>query len=183
MNPGTKLVTADDLWQLPENGRHYDLVKGELQPMAPAGGEHGGVTIYLTVPLGYHVDVQDQGVVLAAETGFILERDPDTVRGADIAFVRKDRIPAGGLPKSYIPFAPDLAVEVVSPNDTMEEVEEKVVEWLTAGTKAVWVVLPKQRIIKVYRTPTSVRILTVNDELDGEDVVPGFRLPVNRVFR
>jgi Uma2 family endonuclease len=182
MDQMTKLVTADDLWQMPGNGRYYELVKGELHPMPPSGGEHGEVTINLTGPMWTHATVQDLGRLVAAETGFVLARDPDTVRGSDIAFIRKDRIPAGGLPKKFIPFAPDVAVEVVSPTDRMEDVEEKVAEWLAAGTTLVWVVVPKRRIIKVYRTLTNVKILTDKDELDGEDVMPGFRLPVARVF-
>lgn len=182
MDQMTKLMTADDLWQMPGNGRYYELVKGELRSMPPSGGEHGEVTINLTGPMWTHATTEDLGKIVAAETGFVLVRDPDTVRGSDIAFIRKDRIPAGGLPKKYIPFAPDVAVEVVSPTDRMAEVEEKVAEWLAAGTKLVWVVLPKRRVIKVYRSITDVTILTDKDELDGGDVMPGFRLPVARVF-
>ena len=151
--------------------------------MPPAGGEHGDVTMNLSAPMWTHAKTQQLGKVLAAETGFILVRDPDTVRGADIAFVHKDRIPAGGIPRKFVPFAPDVAVEVVSPSDRMEAVEEKVGEWLAAGTKLVWVVLPRQRQIKVYRSPTDVTILTDKDELDGGAVMPGFRLPVAQVFQ
>jgi Uma2 family endonuclease len=183
MGSGIQLMTADDLWNLPSDGQRHELVKGELRTMPPSGGEHGARTNYVNVPLGAYVDDQDLGIVVAAETGFLLHRDPDTVRAPDVAFIRKDRIPPGSLPKKYIPFPPDLAVEVVSPSDTMEEVEEKVAEWLDAGTRLVWVVLPRRRIIKVYRSSTEVTILTDKDELDGQDVVPGFRLPVARVFR
>jgi Uma2 family endonuclease len=182
MNQTTKLMTVDELWRMPENGRYYELVKGELHPMPPSGGEHGDVTMNLSAPMWTHATVQDLGKVVAAETGFVLERDPDTVRGSDIAFIRKDRIPAAGLPKKYIPFAPDVAVEVVSPTDSLKKVEEKVAEWLAAGTKLVWVVMPKRRVIKVYRSMTDVTILTDKDELDGGDVMPGFHLPVAQVF-
>jgi Uma2 family endonuclease len=182
MSQMTKLMTADELWQMPGNGRYYELVKGELRPKPPSGGQHGEVTMNLTGPMWTHATTEDLGKIVAAETGFVLLRDPDTVRGSDIAFIRKDRIPAGGLPKKFIPFAPDVAVEVVSPTDRMVEVEEKVAEWLAAGTKLVWVVLPTRRIIKVYRSTTDVTILTDKDELDGGDVMPGFRLPVARVF-
>jgi Uma2 family endonuclease len=130
-----------------------------------------------------YAKTQQLGKVLAAETGFILVRDPDTVRGADIAFVHKDRIPVSGIPKKFVPFAPDVAVEVVPPSDRMEAVEEKVGEWLATGTRLVWVVLPRQRQIKVYRSPTEVTILTDKDELDGADVMPGFRLPVAQLFQ
>jgi Uma2 family endonuclease len=179
----TKLLTADDLWNMPHHGGRNELVKGELRPMSPAGGEHGAVIMYIAVPMGYYAEERDQGIVLASDTGFIVRRNPDTVRAADAAFVRKDRIPPGGLPVQFIPFAPDLAVEVMSPWDTMPELEEKVQDWLAAGTKLVWLVLPKRRVIKVYRSPADVTILTEKDELDGEDVLPGFRLPVAKVFR
>jgi len=182
MDQMAKLLTADDLWRMPGNGRNYELVKGELHPLPPAGGEHGDLTMNLGAPMWNHASMHDLGKVVAAETGFIVAFDPDTVRGADIAFIRKERIPADGLPKKFIPFAPDVAVEVVSPHDVMEEVEDKVAEWLAAGTKRVWVVLPRQRLIKVYRSLTDVTILTDKDELDGEDIMPGFRLPVARVF-
>jgi Uma2 family endonuclease len=181
MSVASGLFTADDLWNMPD-GKHYELVKGGLHYMPPAGGEHGEVTVNLTGPMWSHAKTHELGKVLAAETGFVLMRDPDTVRGADIAFVHKDRIPAGGIPRKFIPFAPDVAVEVVSPSDRMEEVEQKVGEWLAAGTKLVWVVVPKLRVIKVYRSLTDVTILTEKDELDGGEVMPGFRLLVSQVF-
>jgi Uma2 family endonuclease len=183
MEQMTKLVTADNLWNMPDHGGRNELVNGELRPMSPAGGEHGAVIMYIAVPMANHADEHDQGIVLASETGFILRRSPDTVRAADAAFVRKDCIPAGGIPVQFIPFAPNLAVEVMSPWDTMPELEEKVLEWLAAGTKLVWLVLPKRRVIKVYRSRTDVTVLTDKDDLDGEDVLPGFRLPVARIFR
>jgi Putative restriction endonuclease len=121
MEQMTKLVTADDLWNMPDHGGRNELVNGELRPMSPAGGEHGAVIMYIAVPMANHAEEHDQGIVLASETGFILRRSPDTVRAADAAFVRKDRIPAGGIPVQFIPFAPNLAVEVMSPWDTMPE--------------------------------------------------------------
>src|SRR6266545_2853554 len=179
MNPITTApLTADDLWKLPRDGQRRELVKGELRTMPPAGFDHGAVGINLSTPLDQHVRAHQLGVVVAAETGFLLARDPDTVRGADLAFVRRERIPATGRPRSYWPGAPDLAVEVVSPNDTVFEVEEKVDEWLTAGTRLVWVVNPRRRTVTVYRAQTEVAVLAADGFLDGQDVVPGFRCRV-----
>src|SRR5262249_4638196 len=124
MSTATQLLTADDLWRLPQDGMRHELIRGELTNMPPAGAEHGVTTMNLSTPLDKHARTNDLGRVLAAETGFIIGRDPDTVRAADVAFVSKPRIPATGIPKKFFPGAPDLAVEVVSPSDTVSEVEE-----------------------------------------------------------
>jgi Uma2 family endonuclease len=181
MATAAKPISAEEFWQM-QNGQRCELIDGEVVYMAPAGGEHGGVTINLTGPVWVHVTDNDLGRLVAAETGFILRRNPDRVRAADLAFICKDRVPEGGLPKKFIPFAPDLATETVSPSDTMEEVEEKVLDWFKAGTRLVWVLIPKTRTVRVYRSPTDLTILTDQDELDGGDVLPGFRLPVARIF-
>lgn len=182
MSVTTELMTAEELFRMPDDGFRYELVKGELKRMAPAGGEHGAVTINLTSPLDVHVKANNLGVVLAAETGFKIERNPDTVRAPDIAFVRRERIPAEGIPKGYWPGPPDLAVEVISPNDTYEEVDEKVARWLAAGTAMVWVLNPRRRTITVHRSNGDITVLTESDELTGEDVVPGFCIRGAEIF-
>ena len=121
------------------------------------------------------------GVVLT-QGGFLLSRHPDTVRAPDIAFIHKHNFPAALPEDSFWPGAPDLAVEVVSPNDTIREIEERVRAWLEAGTKMVWVVNPKRRTVSVHRSATDPTTLTEKDELTGGDVVPGFRCRVRDVF-
>jgi Uma2 family endonuclease len=182
MNPTTTLLTADDLLALPKDGVRQELVKGELRTMPPAGFEHGAVGINLSTPLDQHVKRDHLGVVVAAETGFLLERDPDTVRAADIAFVRSERIAQFGVPKKYFPGAPDLAIEIVSPGDTINEVDEKVQTWLASGTTLVWVVNPRQKTVSVYHAHQHPAILTLDDYLEGLDVVPGFRIQVRDIF-
>jgi len=182
MSTTTELMTADDLLAMPDDGMRRELVKGELRTMPPTGGEHGVVTVNVTIPLGSYVKAHDLGVTFGAETGFKITSDPDTVRAPDFAFVRRERIPQTGIPKGYWPGAPDLAVEVVSPGDTYVEVDEKVEEWLSAGASAVWVVNPKRRTVTVCRASGEVIKLTENDELDGQDVVPGFRCRVAEIF-
>lgn len=137
MSTATQLLTAEDLWNMPDNGGHNELVRGELREMAPANFDHGGVTVNLTVALGYHVKKHKRGTVVAAETGFVLARSPDAVRAPDIAFVRKDRIPATGRPRKFWDGGPDLAVETLSPSETAAEVKAKVGDYLAAGTLAV----------------------------------------------
>ncbi len=120
MSTTAQKLTADDLWNLSRNGVRHELVQGELRTMPPSGGEHGVTVVNLTLPLGGHVKAGQLGLVFGAETGFLLARNPDTVRAPDIAFVRRERIPATGIPRAYWPGAPYLAVEIVSPGDTVE---------------------------------------------------------------
>ena len=119
----------------------------------------------------------------AAETGYILEFDPDTVRAPDVSFISRERLNAIGETDGYWPAAPDLAVEVISPNDRYADVEAKVLEWLDAGTRMVIVVNPRTRSVRVHRSPSDVVTLTVDHVIDGEDVVPGWSLVVSRIFR
>ncbi len=179
--PKIQLMTAEDLFWLSNDGKRRELVKGELREMPPASGRHGIYGGRLQVYLGHHVLTQKLGEVFLAETGFTIARAPDTVRGPDIAFVSQNRLP-DPLPDGYLPLAPDLAVEVVSPNDTKREVMDKIGEWLDAGVRLVWVVEFRKRTITVYRSRQQVRVLTEGDMLEGGDVVPGFSLPVRVVF-
>jgi Uma2 family endonuclease len=178
----TTVMTADELFSLPDDGQRHELVDGEHKIMAPAGSEHGSISAGLIERLSAHVRKRRLGRVFTSETGFLISRDPDTVRAPDAAFVRADRIPSGGLPKGFWPGAPDLAVEVISPSDTLEEVEEKVQQWLAAGSALVWVVNPKRRTVTVYASPRQATILAVDDELDGGEVVSGFRVRVGKIF-
>jgi Uma2 family endonuclease len=178
----TKPMTADDLLAMPDDDYRYELVKGELRKMPPAGSEHGEVAMDLAGPLHQYVKEHNLGKVYAAETGFKLESDPDTVRAPDIAFVSRERVKQTGRPKGFWPGAPDLAVEVVSPGDTVSEVEEKVAEWLAGGASMVWVVSPKLHTVTVYRSLTDIVTLTEKDKLDGADVVPGFQMNMSEIF-
>jgi Uma2 family endonuclease len=122
------------------------------------------------------------GETFLPDTGFLLSRDPDTVRAPDISFIRKDHLPAEPPEDAFWPGPPDLAVEVVSPGDTFREVAEKVEAWLAAGAMMVWVVDPQWRTVSVHRPAAELRTLTEKDELGGEDVLPGFRCRVGEIF-
>jgi Uma2 family endonuclease len=129
-----------------------------------------------------HVEAHNLGTVYAAETGFQLAQDPDTVRAPDVAFVSRQRLAAVEETEGYWPGAPDVAVEVISPSDRYTDVEDKVVEWLEAGSRMVIVVNPRQRAVTVYHSRTDIIRLTEEDTLEGGDVVPGWQLPIREVF-
>jgi Uma2 family endonuclease len=179
----TKPVTADELQEMQDDTHRYELVKGELRMAPPPGSEHGEITMNLAAPLHQHVKSKKLGVVYAAETGFKLESDPDTVRAPDIAFVREERVQQAGPSTGYLSGAPDLVVEVLSPSDRTIEVEDKVAAWLGGGAQLVWVVSPKLHTVTVYRSLTDIVTLTKKDTLDGGNVVPGFQLLISQIFR
>ena len=175
-------MTAEELAALPDDGYRYELVAGEVRRMPPAGFEHGGVAMELGSRLATFVRDHGLGQVVAAETGFLLGRDPDTVRAPDAAFVRADRIPPPAQRRGFPPLAPDLVVEIVSPSDRPGQVAEKVAEWLRAGCRLVWVVYPTERLVEVHREDGTAAFLRGDDALDGGDVVPGFTLPLPTLF-
>jgi Uma2 family endonuclease len=182
MDTTKTLTTAAELLTMPEDGCRYELVKGELRRMPPAGSEHGVIVMNCGLLLGQFVKANSLGVVFCAETGFKLASNPDTVRAPDLAFVRRERIPEDGIPKDFWPGSPDLAVEVISPGDGYTGVEEKVNDWLDAGTRMVVVVKPRPRIVTVYRSHTDIARLAESDSLSGDEVVPGFTCRVSELF-
>jgi Uma2 family endonuclease len=145
MTVGQRPVTAEELLRTPDDGLRRELVRGEVRKMAAAGNVHGRTAMNVSTPLDQHVRTNGLGVVFAAETGFKIFDNPDTVRVPDTAFVRQERIEAVGETEGYWPGAPDLAVEVVSPNDRFAEVEEKVTDWLAAGTRMMLIANPRAR--------------------------------------
>jgi Uma2 family endonuclease len=176
------LLTADDLLRLPDDGQRHELVRGELRTMAPAGFEHGFIAGRAFKLMSMHVDAHGLGCVLAAETGFRISRNPDTVRAPDVAFVAAERLPRGRLPTAYGEMAPDLVVEVVSPSDTAGEIQEKIYDWLGAGVRVALVLYPSTRSVAVYRSLRQVQVLTQDEQLDLDDVLPGFRCSVRDFF-
>ena len=149
--------------------------------MAPPGGEHGDIASIIDGSLGVHVRRHRLGRTLV-DTGFLLATNPDTVRAPDVSFISRERPEAARRIRGFIPGAPDLAVEVISPNDLYTEVAEKVAEYLAHGARMVLVVNPRRPEVAVHRPGQPVRLLTVDDVIDGEDVVPGWTLPVRELF-
>ena len=175
-------ITAEQLLRMPDNGMRRELVLGELREMAPAGNVHGRIAMKVGWRLAQHVETNNLGVVYAAETGFILARNPDTVRTPDAAFVRLEVVEAMRGVRGFLSCAPDLAIEVISPSDTYAEVQEKVIEWLEAGCRMVVTIDPRRRIVTVYRSRHDIEILTEEDTLSGGDVVEEWELPLSVLF-
>jgi Uma2 family endonuclease len=176
------LMTAEDLLRLNLPTKRTELVRGVLVVREPAGYEHGEVAARLMLAIGNYVEAHGLGRVLAAETGFALARNPDTVRAPDVAFISAARVPHPP-PRGFAELAPDLAVEVLSPDDRPGEVLQKVADWLTAGTRLVWVVDPIRALARVYRADGTESLLGETDALLGEDVLPGFAYELGAVFR
>jgi Uma2 family endonuclease len=180
-------LTAKDLFRLPseltEDGC-YELLEGKLYKMPPPGPRHGEVTLNIGVILRSFVRVRELGRVMVGDPGFILRRDPDSVRGPDVAYVSYERHPANeDLPSRYIELAPDLAVEVVSPSQTRTYVDEKAAAWLAAGVITVWVVDPRTNQVAVHRAGQAPTVLSSDDTLDGSPALPGFTCRVAEFFR
>ena len=178
----TTHVTAEELLKMPADGFRYELVRGELRRMAPAGYGHGVFAMSIGISLGAYVKANNLGEVCAAETGFRLGTDPDHIRAPDTAFVRRERVEQIVDRSVFFPGAPDIAVEVISPNDLYTDVDEKVADWLDAGALVVILVDPRRRVVKVHRSITDIAVLTERDALDVDDVVPGWQMPISEIF-
>jgi len=178
--PSHAVLTAEELLGLSLSGKRTELVRGQLLVREPAGYQHGDVAARLLVAVGTFVLERSLGRVFAAETGFTLARHPDTVRAPDVAFISTARLP-DPPPRGFAELAPDLAAEVLSPDDRPGEILEKVADWLKAGTRLVWVVDPLRLTARVYRADGSESMLNITDVLQGEDVLPGFECPLHSV--
>ncbi len=175
----THTLTADQFARI-GGERPCELIDGVVHEMTPAGYDHGWIAGNLHVLIGQHAMAKKLGRVCAAETGFLLARDPDTVRAPDVSFVRAERSQAAE--PGYFRGAPDLAVEVVSPHDRVQDINDKVRAWLDAGTRLVWVIWPSTRSVSVHRSATTVETLAQTATLDGDQVLPGFSCRVGEIF-
>ena len=171
------ITTAEQLLKAQDIGP-CELVLGELRTMIPPGFEHARIAVNLSTPIDIHVRAHGLGAVVS-ELGFVLARDPDTVRAPDVAFVRAERVvPTSG----YFEGAPDLAIEVLSPDDRPGYVREKVAEWIDGGARIVWVVDPRARTLTVHQAGTQPLVLAEADTLHGDELLPGFELAVEAIF-
>ena len=176
----TRPMTADELLYMRDDGFRYELVRGELRKMPFASRLHGIYAMSIGTSLGLHVKANRLGETYAAGTGF--ELSPDHVRAPDASFVRAKRADAVSDADGFFPGPPDLAVEVVSPDDLYMDVEEKIADWLDAGTPAVVVANPSGRKVEIRRSTKDVVILNEGDVLEVQDVVPGWRMAVAEIF-
>ena len=178
--PPPQLMTADELLQARIPDKHVELVRGVLVVREPPGLRHGRIAIELGSRLADHVRRGSLGRVYV-ESGFHLASDPDTVRGPDIAFISQGRVPEPE-PAGYAALAPDLVVEILSPGDRPGEVLAKVADWLSGGTRLVWVVDADRRVARVYRADGTESVLSAEEALLGEDVLPEFSCPLEAIL-
>ena len=173
-------MTADEYLAMGDIGPS-ELIRGELVLRSPAGFHHGCIASNIVWVLGDFAKSMKVGKVSTAGAGFLIARNPDTVRAPDVAFVRTERIPPGGQ-KKFFEGPPDLAVEVLSPDDRSSEVNAKIHDWLQAGCVQVWVVDPQTKSVMVYRSTREASIFTQEETLAAPDLLPGFSLPVAEIF-
>jgi Uma2 family endonuclease len=175
-------MTAEELMQLPRGYYRAELINGELIKMPLPKVPHGRTAAHLGAPLMQFVWDHDLGEVFINDTGFQLTWNPDTVLGPDIAFISKERLQEAGEVKGYWQGPPDLAVEVLSPGDRLGKVNRKVSRWFSFGTVQVWIVDPKHSTVTVYRSPSEATTFSGSDHLESPDLLPGFRISLDRIF-
>jgi len=178
----TQYVTADELFNMPDNGGRYELVRGELREMSPAGARHGNVGYKIGLILGAHIEANRLGMGYCAETGFRLASNPDTVLAPDFAFVVAERAAVFGDVISFLPGPPDLAVEVISPSQSYTDIEEKTLTYLEHGTRVVVLADPDKRRLVIRRPDQKPVILGEADRFELTDLLPGFSTVVKSFF-
>jgi len=176
-----QLVTAERFWRMPETNMRRDLVRGEMIEAMPPGGQHGAIASELNAQLRTWVKAGPKGCV-GVESGFILTRNPDTVRSPDVFYVRADRIPETGIPEGFWELAPDLAVEVVLSSESAADVRDKVRDYLAAGTQLMWVIYPRSREVIVHTPDGLAKTYSQHDQLTNFEVLPDFTCVVASLF-
>ena len=177
-----KLLTAEDLIRLYSEGIRGELIQGEFCETMSAGVTHGKVVINVAGELRSFVRPRRLGSLMGSDTGILLERDPDTVREPDIAYISAEKMPIGAEVPGYSEVVPDLVVEIASPSDTSQQVEEKARMWLSYGVRLVWTMHPATRTVNVYPDSGARITLAEGEALDGGDVLPCFSWEVSDIF-
>lgn len=183
MSTATHLISATEFFHSPNSGGHTELVRGEVITMNPPGPRHGQLCSRIDRMVGGYVESQDLGHVLVNDTGIITSRNPDSVRGADVAFFSYGRLPRGPLPDEYHDVVPELVFEILSPSDRWSDVLQKVAEYLQAGVVLVCVVDPRQCKVHVYRADAETVTLSGEQNLVLPEVFGDFAIPLSDLFR
>lgn len=175
------ITTAEGLLNAPEDLGPCELVRGELIMMSPGKGRHGAVGARITKLLAGYVDTNALGIVFDSSAGYVVSRTPDTVREPDVSFLTTESLKGQDL-DAFLEGAPDLAVEVLSPSNTAAEMRDKMADYFDAGCRVAWIVDPLRRSVVVHRIDAGPAILTEDDTLTEEELLPGFSLPVRDIF-
>lgn len=175
-------MTIEEFAAIDEPGR-FDLIRGEVFSMPPAGGEHGAINSKLNRRIGIFVEEHGLGETYTPDTGFILSRSPDTILSPDFSFVRQENVLPREDQRGFLEIAPDLVIEVLSPSDTLSDATTKVMEYLDAGVRLVWLADPADHTVTVYTPDRRARVYREDDHIDGGDVLPGFSIAVADIFR
>lgn len=178
--PKEKIITGHELAKMPHAER-YELVAGRLHPVSPTQRKHGKVEGLIYSAIAGVVLAQDLGEVMVGEVGVYTQRDPDTVRGADVLFISHARLARLG-DDAFLDVAPELVVEVLSPYDRWTDVREKIEEYFDAGVESVWIADPGRRELHIFQSPAVVTVLTASDQLENISLLPGLDIPVARLF-
>jgi len=178
-----KVWTDAEFMALNRDGHRYEIVNGELIDMGNSGAKHGYVCSILMILLGGYVHIQKLGAMFDSSTAFKMKSG--NKRSPDVSFMAKERLQGlEELPDGFLEGAPDLAVEILSPSNTVAEIHDKLVEYFENGSRLVWVINPKEKYVLVYRSSQEPdRLLKSVDSLDGEEIVSGFTLPVAELFQ
>jgi Uma2 family endonuclease len=179
----TALMTAEELMQLPDDGFRYELVNGELEKMPPPGHPHGRIAFRLSLYVGQYILEHRLGEGFATDTGFKLTSNPDTVLAPDFAFVTKERFREGKDTEGYWIGPPDLAVEVLSPSDRPGKINKQIARWFSFGARQIWLVDPKRCTVTVYRSPSDTTVFSEHEDLEADDILPGFRISLEKIFK
>lgn len=175
-----RLFTGEELAAMRDVGP-CELVNGRVVPITPTGDDHGAIEANIAAELRAYVRDRNLGKVRSGEVGIYVRRNPDTVRAADVLFISHDRY-AQRTSSVFLDVAPELIVEILSPSDSWTEVTQKLREYFAIGVRLVWVADPGARMIYAYRSLTDIREFTENGVLPGDDILPGFSVPVARLF-
>ncbi len=175
----SKLITGEELLAMGDIGP-CELIDGRIVAMSPTGGKHAIIESILTTELTNFVRVRGIGRVLGGEAGIYTRRNPDRIRGADIAFVSQERSPASW--EGFLDCAPDLIVEIMSPDNRWEDVQQKIEEYFSIGVHRVWIVEPENRAVRAYRAVNEMLRLSEEDVLRGDGRLEGFEVPVRVLF-
>jgi len=179
---GTKTMTADELWELEDDGWRHELIRGELVSMPPTGEEHASLMVVLSIELGGFIRRNGLGRAVSGDPGIFVSRDPDVVLAPDFAFTRRERLASEQPLPGFVTIVPDLVVEILSPSERAGHINAKIQEYIAAGVQLLWLVDPPHRSITVYSADEPPRFLAESDVIDGGDVLPGFEIRVGELF-